>query len=57
MKRTTKKLSVLTTIIRALRVLTTEEAGRVYGASLNGVCGTFTCEKASMSCCPTRSTH
>jgi hypothetical protein len=55
MKRTAKKLSIHTTTIRALRVLSDEEAARVYGASLNGVCGGM--YKATIACCPTTSTH
>jgi hypothetical protein len=56
MKRTTKKLSIHTTTIRALRVLSNEEAARVYGASLNGVCQPL--DKTSMAgCCPTTSLH
>jgi hypothetical protein len=57
MKRTAKKLSIRTTTIRALRVLSNEEAARVYGASLNGVCDSYSCYRETIGCCPTTSGH
>ncbi len=56
MKRNGKKLAIRPTTIRTL---TNQEAARVYGASLNGVCQPIygVGATAGVGCCPTTSGH